>query len=276
MSNAVPSDRSRSIHVLIVDDEPLARKRLSALCERTPEIGQIDTADGGQDAWDQITGNCPDLLLLDVDMPGLSGLELADRCRSEAHKLTAVPEIVFTTAHSTYAAQSYRLDAADYLLKPVKQSLLVEAVQKVEIRRNAVGAGINVQSQTESPDSYLWVQDSEGTIRIRCCDIQYVRAERDYMRLCLQDHSYLVHEPMHVMQSRLPSDIFLRIHRSAVVRKDFVKDIRRDKRRIYALLQDGTELPVGPSYISVLGKNIRTCRHDVQAGGTGLSDTVRE
>lgn len=276
MPGAALSNILQPIHVLIVDDEPLARRRLSALCERIPGIGQTDTASGGQAAWDKIIRNCPDLLLLDVDMPGLSGLELANRCRSEANRLTVVPEIVFTTAHSRYAAQSYRLDAADYLLKPVKQGLLSEAVQKVEARRSALETGMNVQSQMMSSDSYLWVQDNEGSIRIRCCDIQYVRAERDYMRLCLQDHSYLVHEPLHVLQSRLPSDIFLRIHRSAVVRKDVVRDIRRDKRRIYAILQDGTELPVGPSYVSVLGTNIRTSRHDAQAGGSGLSDTVRE
>lgn len=264
------------IHVLIVDDEPLARRRLRALCDRAPEIGQIDTADGGQDAWHQISRKCPDLLLLDVDMPGISGLDLADRCRAEARSLGGMPEIVFTTAHSKYAAQSYRLDAADYLLKPVKQSLLSEAVQKVQTRRNPSESGVTVQLPMVSPDSYLWVQDHEGSIRIRCRDIEYVRAERDYMRLCLQDHSYLVHEPLHVLQSRLPSGFFLRIHRSAVVRKDVVRDIRREKRRIYAILQDGTELPVGPSYVSVLGTNIRTSRHDRQAGGSGLSDTVRE
>ena len=116
--------------VLIVDDEPLARSRLKALCERTGLFGDTELAGGGRDALEKIRQRPPDILLLDVDMPDLSGLKVAEFCLD----LARVPEIIFTTAHSNYAVQAFRLEATDYLLKPVKESLLREAVHRAIAR----------------------------------------------------------------------------------------------------------------------------------------------
>ncbi|SIN66085.1 two component transcriptional regulator, LytTR family [Parasphingorhabdus marina DSM 22363] len=242
------------IHVLVVDDEPLARNRLRALCQRLDSVGLIDLCDSGEEACQKVRDHGPDLVLLDVDMPGLSGLEVADMIRSNAAAGDKVPEIVFTTAHSSYAAQAFRLDAADYLLKPVKQAQLEEAVARARERLR-----IRRQGDTAQPPPYLWVQDGAGSVQILCRDIAYILAERDYMRLCLTSGlSRLVHEPMHVLEDRLPSGDFLRIHRSTIVRKAGIREFRRDGRQVLCVLQCGAEFPVGPSYKNKIGQNIRT------------------
>lgn len=246
------------LNVLVVDDEPLALRRLQALCERVPAIGHVSTAGGGSHAMRLIKEKCPDLILLDVDMPDMSGMELAEQCRSLDHG----PEVIFTTAHSKYAVQAFRLEAADYLLKPVKQALLVDAVEKTRKRLKAKAAAENAEGSNavgqnavgteEAADQRLWVRDGAGSIQIRCADIETIHAERDYMRLCLENRSFLVHKPLHQLLTYLPADLFVQIHRSTVVRKDFINDIRRRGRRTYAVLRDNRECSIGARYRDAL------------------------
>lgn len=242
------------VDVLVVDDEPLARNRLKALCKRLDGIGMVELCESGEEACEKVRENRPDLVLLDVDMPGLSGLETAELIRSDEMLAGKTPEIVFTTAHSSYAAQAFRLDAADYLLKPVKQAQLKEAVARAQERLR-----VRRQEDPEQPPPCLWVGDGAGSVQILCRDIVSILAERDYMRLCLTSgRSRLVHEPMHVLADRLPAGEFLRIHRSTIVRKDLVREFRRRERQVLCVLQDGTTFPVGPSYRDRIGQNIRS------------------
>lgn len=225
--------------VLIVDDEPLARSRLKALCERTRLFGKIEMANGGRQALEKISQSPPDILLLDVDMPDFSGLEVAEYCESLAHN----PEIIFTTAHNKYAVQAFRLEATDYLLKPVKEALLREAVERAIA--NLVRAGTGSQ-----PDGLqrLWVQDGNGSLQLTVSEIEWVEAERDYMRLYLPGRSYLLHQSMRSLERRLPSSLFVRVHRSAMVRRDCIAEVRRKGRRRFVILRDGRELAIGPRY----------------------------
>lgn len=226
-----------NLNILIVDDEPLASNRLRALCHRIGVSGSLRTADSGKAAMANIADKCPDVILLDIDMPGLSGIDIAHHCR----QLEQSPHIVFTTAHSGYAVQAFRLDATDYLLKPVKQTLLQEALERVISKRRADGTEI-------AGDHSLWVRDGSTSLQIRSADIERIEAERDYMRLCLPGRSYLIHEPMQSLVNKLPAEIFVRVHRSAIVRRDLIKDIRRKGRRRYVVLKTGDEITVGPRY----------------------------
>ncbi|MEL6874453.1 MAG: LytTR family DNA-binding domain-containing protein [Pseudomonadota bacterium] len=245
---------ARPVHVLVVDDEPLARNRLKALCRRLDVVGMIDLCDSGEKACEKVRENRPDLVLLDVDMPGLSGIETADLIRSAEVPASQVPEIVFTTAHSSYAAQAFRLDAADYLLKPVKQAQLQEAIARARERLR-----VRRMDDPEQPPPCLWVQDGTGSVQILCRDISHILAERDYMRLCLTSgQSRLVHESMHVLEDRLPVGDFLRIHRSTIVRRGLIREFRRDGRYVLCVLENGEDFPVGPSYRKKIGQNIRT------------------
>jgi len=247
-----------TIDTLIVDDEPLARNRLRNLCSRLENISGIRVACDGREAIQAIDQAIPDLILLDVDMPDISGIDVAEYC--QFHGKNA--EIVFTTAHSKYAVRAFRLQATDFLLKPVKQSLLAEAVDRVSERLG------RYESDAVPPeDFYLWVKEGNGSLQVRCADIEYVVADRDYMRLCLKENSYLVHGSMQSLIDKLPKNMFARIHRSTLVRKDFVQEVRRSGRRTYALLKNGTDLTIGASYTNGL---------QVQAGGFGLLETVSE
>ncbi len=230
----------QKLDILIVDDEPLARSRIKSLCNRMTNINRIDMASGGREALDMISQNCPEIMLLDIDMPDLSGMEVAKQCQ----QLAAAPEIIFTTAHDRYAVEAFRFEATDYLLKPVKEELLREAVGRVLQKRQTVHTGLQ-----PAGDHRLWVQDGDSAVQISSADIEWIEADRDYMRLCLPDRSYLVHEAMQSLLEELPAGLFVRIHRSAAVNRGFVRDIRRKGRRKYLVMQDGTELTIGPSYV---------------------------
>lgn len=246
--------------VLIVDDEPLARSWLKALCERTRLFGEMELANGGRQAVEKIRQRQPDIVLLDVDMPDYSGLKVAEFCQG----LARMPEIIFTTAHSTYAVQAFRLEATDYLLKPVKESLLREAVERA-IANRARG-GIDLESDIAKR---LWVQDGTGALQLNVSDIQWVEAERDYMRLYLPGRSYLVHQSMRSLERRLPDSLFVRVHRSTIVRRDCIAEVRRKGRKRFVILQDGSQLPIGPRYADRITATAQT-------GRLGGSETVTE
>lgn len=246
--------------VLIVDDEPLACSRLKALCERTGLFGNIELANGGHQALEKIRQQQPDILLLDVDMPDLSGLKVAEYCEG----LVKTPEIIFTTAHSKYAVQAFRLEVTDYLLKPVKEALLREAVE----RAIANSARSHVDREPDFAQR-LWVQDGTGELQLIVSDIERVEAERDYMRLYLPGRSYLVHQSMRSLESQLPGSLFVRVHRSTIVRRDCISEVRRKGRKRFVILQDGSQLVIGPRYAArVIGT--------AQAGRLGGSETVTE
>lgn len=233
----------QKLNILIVDDEPLACSRIKSLCGEMDNINHIDVAGGGKEALDMIAQNCPEIVLLDIDMPDLSGMKVAERCK----QLENAPEIIFTTAHSRYAVEAFRLDATDYLLKPVKVGQLKEAFGRVAEKRQVDSTGEHSEA-----DHRLWVQDGIGAVHIRTADIKWVAADRDYMRLCLLDRSYLVHESMQSLLDRLPTGMFIRIHRSTSVRRDFIRDIYRRGRRKFVVLEDDTKLAIGPSYIKAV------------------------
>ncbi len=228
------------LHILIVDDEPLARRRIKSLCDRMKDIDRITVASGGQEALDMMVEDPPEIVLLDIDMPDITGMDVAERCQD----LENAPEIIFTTAHSRYAVAAFRFDATDYLLKPVKEDLLKEALGRVLHKRQR-----DVNHLQQPADHRLWVQDGSGAVQIRSADIGWISADRDYMRLCLPGRNYLVHESMGSLLKRLPDGMFMRVHRSAAVRRDFVRNIRRKGRRKFIVLGDDTELNIGPSHL---------------------------
>ncbi len=246
--------------VLIVDDEPLARSRLKALCERVGLFGNIELADGGHQALEKIRQLQPDILLLDVDMPDLSGLKVAEYCED----LARTPEIIFTTAHNKYAVQAFRLEATDYLLKPVKEALLREGVERAiaNLARGRI-------DQTPDIAPPLWVQDGTGSLQLIVSDIEWIEAERDYMRLYLPGRSYLLHQSMRSLEKQLPDSLFVRVHRSAIVRRDCISEVRRKGRKRFVILQDGSQLAIGPRYAErIIGT--------AQVGRLGESETVTE
>ena len=232
------------ISTIIVDDEPLAIRRMLALCAQLPILHVVGTANDGIDAMELIKGIEPELVFLDISMPGMSGVEVAEECL----QLEKVPAVVFTTAYSHFAVQAFGLDAIDYLLKPVKQERLFDAAKRA-IRRK-VGPN-NTKTEKHSPSRYVQhflISHGNAMIQVLATDIEQIDAERDYMKLHVGEHIYYLHQSMKATEDCLDPAKFVRVHRSTIVRIDKMKQLRKDGRKLILQQSDGTEVQVGPSY----------------------------
>ncbi|HUG45396.1 MAG TPA: LytTR family DNA-binding domain-containing protein [Sphingomicrobium sp.] len=236
---------SRSLRVLIADDEPLAAERLQILLARLSGATLVGTASDGESAISMAETLSPDLLLLDIAMPGLDGIDVA---RALA-KQDPSPAVVFVTAFDQFAVAAFEVAAVDYLMKPVDperlQRALDRATEYLEHRRAWTGPAAEPTKWIEE----FWASDLTGLVRIAASDIDRVSAERDYMRLHVGRRSWLIHHSMVALEEGLDPEIFVRLHRSAIVRKDFIAGFTRNQSgRWIARLADGSEQPVGRLY----------------------------
>ena len=235
-----------ALKLLIADDEPLAAERLAKLVEKQDDITLVGVARDGQEALDLSDREQPDLILLDIAMPGLDGIEVARALGKSAHR----PAIIFITAFDQFAVAAFEVAAIDYLMKPVERKRLAEAIERA---REAIGARNDGTAPAGHGDSpYLtefWASDLSGLVRIAAVNIDRVSAERDYMRLHVGNRSWLIHHSMTALEKELDPAQFVRLHRSAIVRRDFVTGFSRNSSgRWVAQLADGTEQAVGRLY----------------------------
>jgi two-component system response regulator AlgR len=233
------------LRVLIADDEPLASERLQLLLARCEGVTLVGSASDGEGTVEMADALNPDLLLLDIARPGLDGIEVA---RALAERQPG-PAVIFVTAFDHFAVAAFEVAAVDYLMKPVDQPRLQRALERarayLERRDTSVG-------EARQPSQYLdefWASDLTGLVRIAARDIDRVSAERDYMRLHVGRRSWLIHHSMAALEEGLDPELFVRLHRSAIVRKDFISGFSRSPSgRWIARLIDGSEQPVGRLY----------------------------
>jgi len=233
------------LKTLVVDDEPLATERLQLLLARIGGVDLVGTASDGEAACRMAEALEPDLLLLDIAMPGLDGIDVA-RAVSRTGK---GPAVVFVTAFDQFAVAAFEVEAVDYLVKPVEPSRLERALERARAYIARRGSG---DTEPVAPGRFLeefWASDLSGLVRIRSADIDRVSAERDYMRLHVGSRSWLIHHSMAALEDGLDPALFVRLHRSAIVRRDFISGFQRNASgRWIARLADGSEQPVGRLY----------------------------
>jgi two-component system response regulator AlgR len=238
-------DDTESLRVLIADDEPLAAERLQVLLARTRGATLVGTASDGESAVSMAEALSPDVLLLDIAMPGLDGIDVA---RSLAGQ-SPTPAVVFVTAFDQFAVAAFEVAAVDYLMKPVDPDRLQRALDRA---REYVDHHRAPPGEAAAPSEWIeefWASDLSGLVRISSRDIDRVSAERDYMRLHVGRRSWLIHHSMTALEEGLDPSLFVRLHRSAIVRKDFIAGFSRNPSgRWIARLADGTEQPVGRLY----------------------------
>ncbi|HET9355482.1 MAG TPA: LytTR family DNA-binding domain-containing protein [Sphingomicrobium sp.] len=236
-----------TLKVLIADDEPLAAERLQLLLARNEGIDLVGTASDGDAAVRMAAALSPDLMLLDIAMPGLDGIEVA----RELARSRPSPVVIFVTAFDQFAVAAFDVAAVDYLMKPIVPDRLAEAIERARthIRHR------DLDGQDEQPageGAFLqefWASDRTGLVRIAVSDVDRVSAERDYMRLHVGARSWLIHHSMASLEEQLDPGMFVRLHRSAIVRRDFIRGFSRNPSgRWVALLNDQTEQPVGRLY----------------------------
>ena len=234
----------RPLRILLVDDETLALDRLEMLLLRLGETDVVGRASDGADALDRIAALGPDLVLLDIEMPGLGGLGVAAAIADGAR-----PEIVFVTAHDHHAPAAFDVDAADYLLKPVDPDRLARALVRARLRRTARPAGPAPTTTPGEAADDLWVPDRSGHRRVPVATIDWIEAARDYVLLHTAERSHMLRITMTDLERRLAGSALVRVHRSAFVRPDRVARIGRTGRSAILVLADGTQVQVGPSYL---------------------------
>lgn len=238
----------RRLRVLIVDDEQLARERLTALFAQLPEVEVVGCATDGQEAGEAVATLRPDLVMLDIQMPEKSGLAVAADL-----PLDERPEIVFVTAFEHFAADAFEVEATDYLTKPVRFDRLRQAVERAKRRRALREAADAVQSTpvstTSGYDDGIWVPVKGGSVRVPVDQIEWIEAARDYVLIHTPVRSHIHRTTMSALERRLDPAHLMRVHRSAFVRPNLVEQVERHANGSMTLtLRDGATVPVGPSY----------------------------
>lgn len=235
------------LRTMIVDDEPLAVERLQLLCARQSEISLVGTASDGESALRMAEELQPELIFLDINMPRLDGMGVA----RALGRMGQSPAIIFVTAYQGFAVEAFDLAAIDYLLKPVALERLDRAVKRVLERR-----GEFLRQQDGEPAAgqgwvqEFWVPHRSELKRIDADQIERIDAERDYMRLHVGVRSYLLHETIKTLEERLDPARFVRLHRSHIVRIDYISGLRHAGGGVwFANLADGSEVRVGRTYL---------------------------
>ncbi|WP_430416639.1 LytR/AlgR family response regulator transcription factor [Parasphingorhabdus sp.] len=232
------------LKTLIIDDEPLAIERLQLLCARQPDIILIGTASDGEAALRLTEQLRPDLLLLDIAMPGKDGLDVARALSGNDH----APAIIFVTAFDGFAVEAFDVAAIDYVLKPVESDRLALAISRVRERTFETRA----ESIEDSPwAEEFWVPYKSELRRVAAPEIDRVEAERDYMRLHVGSVSYLLHQTITGLEERLNPEEFIRLHRSHLVRRDWISGLRHEGGGVWiACLKCGTEVRIGRTHLA--------------------------
>lgn len=242
------TDGTIELKILIADDEPLAAERLQMLLARIEDVHLVGTAHDGESAVRMAEALAPNLVLLDIAMPGLDGIEVARALSRQGES----PAVVFVTAFDQFAVAAFDVAAIDYLMKPVDADRLARSVDRARAYLIARANRAPDEAPAAPPSPWLeefWASDLSGLVRIAARDIDRVTAERDYMRLHVAKRSWLIHHSMAALEEGLDPELFVRLHRSAIVRRDFIAGFSRNASgRWIARLADGNEQPVGRLY----------------------------
>lgn len=238
---------SDPIRFLVVDDEPLAVERLQLLLARMEGVVLAGTASEGAAALRMVEAVEPDAVLLDIAMPGMDGIDVA-RALAQAPK---PPVVIFVTAFDMFAVAAFDVEAVDYVMKPVSAERLARAVDRAR-ERLAVRDDSSAGDEPGSPYvEEFWVSEARGLVRLSAADVDRVSAERDYMRLHVGKRSWLINHTIGKLEEELDPKRFVRLHRSAIVRRDFVTGLRRDEGgRWWVRLADDSEQKVGRLYLA--------------------------
>jgi DNA-binding LytR/AlgR family response regulator len=233
-----------ALRVLAVDDEQPALDELAFLLGRDQRVGEVRTCGSATEALRLLRDEQFDVVLLDVAMPGLSGLELA----AVLHQFREPPAVVFVTAHQHHAVEAFDLHAVDYLLKPVREERLREALRRVRDD----GGGIN-------PDEQVPVELGGVTRFVRRSEVRYASAQGDYVRLHTAGGNPLVRMPLTALEQRWADAGFVRIHRSILVGLAHVDEVRLSSAHPSVVI-DGVELPVSRRHLPELRGLLRRTR----------------
>lgn len=253
----------RKIRILVADDEPLARRGVRQLLAGYEDMTVVGECRNGSDTVKGLEMLSPDLLFLDIQMPGMDGFEVIRTMG--AHRM---PMVVFVTAHDNFAVQAFETHALDYLVKPLKVSRFESTMTRVRERLKLVHAARHAgqleallaterSSRQKDGTEHILVTTDTGDLLLPTSEIEWVEAEDYYSRLHVGRRTYLIRESLISLERRLDAKYFARVHRSVIVRLDQVREVRAVECGGGVVLQDGSQLPVSRRNRSTLNKLLR-------------------
>lgn len=245
---------SQPIRVIIVDDEPFAREKLLTLLKNESDVEIIREYDNGWDAIDGILEEQPDLVFLDITMPGMSGMDVVEKVGREK-----MSQFVFATAHNEFAPAAFELNALDYLLKPFDYSRLQKTLNRFrEQRQNARSSSLDMQmdkllnSLHSSKSSYLerlMIKSGSDIFFVKTADIDWIEAAGNYVYLHIGSKTRLLRDTMNNLAGKLDPKKFVRIHRSQIVNIERIKKMQPSSHGEYLVIMgDNTELLLTRTY----------------------------
>jgi len=241
------------IDVVVADDEPLARQLLLRLLADQPGVRVTGVAADGASTRRQIAETVPDLVFLDIEMPGLSGVELMASWPPH----TPRPFVIFVTAYREYAATAFNLDAIDYLVKPIVKERLSHALDKA---RRAITASRICAANCAPRDGAVVIRQRDEIIRLEEAEIFWLEAASQYVYVHAESGRYIVAETLNRFHGRLSPGTFLRVHRSAVVNVAKVARVLRRPNGLYRLqLANDASVPLSRSRSRMVGELAAAC-----------------
>lgn len=243
----------KKIRTLVVDDEPLARERLTSLLSAEPDMEVVGQCRDGEEAVKGIIEQSPDLVFLDVQMPAMNGFEVIEAVGSER-----MPLVIFVTAYDQHALKAFQVRALDYVLKPFDRERFQEAVQRARahIQRDETGdlgrrlLALVKDLRRDQPKTDRLVVKSGGRLFfLRTDEIDWIEAAGNYVRLHVGTTSHLLRETMNAIEGRLDPEKFFRIHRSRIVNMERIQEMQPWLNGEYAVvLRTGTRLTLSRGY----------------------------
>ena len=233
------------IRCLAIDDEPLALRQIRSYIERIPTLDLAATFSNAIAAREWLLDNSADLIFVDINMPGLSGVDFV-------RSLANPPMIIFTTAYSEYAVEGFKLDAIDYLLKPFGFDELMRSANKAlslhelrQLRDNAATENSEVTDEPSADKEYISIRADHKTSLVKLANIVYLESEGEYVRMHLNDGTKIVTLfRLKNMETSLPSEQFMRVHRSYIINLAYVAGYTKGR----VFLEGDDYVPIGDSY----------------------------
>jgi len=227
------------IRCVVIDDEPLARQLIVSYIDQVAELTYLGGYDSPVAALANMQSHTIDAVFLDIDMPGINGIDFA---RSFKH----MPKVIFITAHAEFAVQAFDIAAVDYLVKPVSFERFVQAVQKL------IQPGVREEEQNKQvPASCIFIKVDKRLVKVDYASIRYIEAMGDYLKVRTTDSTLISYMPIGKMESLLPSSRFIRIHRSTIVHLNFIEYIEGN-----VVVIGGEHLAIGLTYREELMKRL--------------------
>ncbi len=228
------------MNALIVDDNKLARTTIKQLTERIKDINVVAECASAIDAYNYVRSQQVDLLLLDIEMPGMTGLELTKNL------LQKRPVIIFITSKKQYALDAFDLNVVDYIVKPVTSSRFLQAVDKARDILESKKEDVNLKE-----DEFIFIRDSNVIRKLKLDQILYAEAMGDYVKLQTAEKFYPIHTTLKAVEERLPSSLFQRVHRSYIVALNKIDTVENG-----GLVLNQKWVPVADAYRAALNKRM--------------------